>query len=216
MDDLVGELQRDIAQQLLPPSMRNDRHAEAQANRRQLIADTWYRWTQEIFCDATGLVMGGPSFLYAFSAHLRMIQRGDYSRLPTDLQLSSHPVTWLRIQFLVERAHTLGFDVVAQDVADEWSTVARAMGVAEEYYGYYDPAIGRSVMRIVTDMLVESDPRACTQEEAAGRGWGAGTNSLVGLLNWAWQVYLTEPGRYSLWETEMIQQLLMEDIGARD
>ncbi len=211
MDDLVGELQREIAQLLLPPSMRNDRHAEEQANRRQIIADTWYRWTQEIFCDATGLIMGGPSFLYAFSAHLRMIQRGDYSRLPTDLQLSSHPVTWLRIRLLAERAHLLGFGPIAQAIADEWSAVAEAMGVTEEYYGYFDPAIGRSVMHVVDDMLVESDPRACTPEEAACRGWDGGSDSLVSLLNRAWQIYLTEPDRYLLWESEMIHQLLMAE-----
>lgn len=210
MDDLVGELQREIAQILLPSSMRNDRHAEEQANQRQIIVDTWYRWVQEIFCDATGLLMGGPSFLHAFSAHLRMMQQADYIRLPNNLQLSSHPVTWLRIQLLTERAHLSGLGSIAQLITDEWLAVARAMGVTEEHYGYYNPAIGRSVMRIVDDMLVESNPRACTPEEATGGEDYAGMDSLVSLLNKAWQIYLTEPDRYPQWETEVLQDLLAE------
>lgn len=210
MDDLVGELQREIAQILLPSSMRNDRHAEEQANQRQIIVDTWYCWVQEIFCDATGLLMGGPSFLHAFSAHLRMMQRADYIRSPNNLQLSSHPVTWLRIQLLTERAHLSGLGSIAQLITDEWLTVARAMGVTEEHYGYYNPTIGRSVMRIVDDMLVESNPRACTPEEATEGEDYAGMDSLVSLLNKAWQIYLTEPDRYPQWETEVIQDLLAE------
>jgi hypothetical protein len=65
MDDFVGEFQRKVEDVLAPPSQRNDQHADIQAGQRQTIVDTWYRWSQELFCDAVGLTIGGPSFIRA-------------------------------------------------------------------------------------------------------------------------------------------------------
>src|SRR5258708_128959 len=60
MDDLVRALQEAIGQHILPPSSRNDRYAPMQSDQRQAIVDVWYPWVQELFCDATGFIIGGP------------------------------------------------------------------------------------------------------------------------------------------------------------
>jgi len=84
------------------------------------------------------------------------------------------------------------------------------MGVAEDYHGYYDSVIGRLVTQTVEDMLVEAAPRPYTTGEAAGDGWQNGADSVVRLLNWAWQQYLKDSSHYAVWETEAIQRYLAE------
>jgi hypothetical protein len=171
MDDLVKELQRKISHMLVPLSQRNDRHAQDQAVRRQAIVDTWYSWTQEFFCDAVGLTIGGPAYLHAFSAYLNSLDRGEFHRQPADLYGSAHPVTWLRIKSLTVRAAAAGHTEQAQRIATEWDTVARALGVAEDYHGVYGQPLEEAVARSIDDMLIEAAPRACTDDEAAGEAW---------------------------------------------
>lgn len=208
MDDLVGALQRAISQHILPPSSRNDQYASLQNEQRQAIVDVWYPWVQELFCDAVGFIMGGPSFLHAFSTHLRMLERGDLVQSPLNLQRSTHPVAWLRVKLLAERAAAAGFTAEAQAVNDEWMAVAQAMGVVEDYHGYYDPAIGSLVTQTVEDMLIEAAPHPCTVEEAAGGAWQDDIDSIVRLLNWAWQQYFAESAHYEGWEAAIIQRFL--------
>jgi hypothetical protein len=208
MDDLVGALQQAISQHILPPSSRNDQYATLQNEQHQAIVDVWYPWVQELFCDAAGFIMGGPSFLHAFSTHLRMLERGDLVQSPLNLQRSTHPVAWLRVKLLAERAAAAGFTVEAQEVNDEWMVIAQAMGVVEDYHGYYDTTIGSLVTQTVEDMLIEAAPRPCMAEEAAGGAWQDGTDSIVRLLNWAWQQYLAKSPHYKGWEAAIIQRFL--------
>ncbi len=205
MDDLVGALQRAIARHLEPASRRNDRHAEEQARQRQRIVNAWYSWVQEFFCDAVGLLIGGPAFLQAFAAYLSMLAPGDFGLAPEDLQQSTHPITWLRIQALVERARGLGYHAAADAVERQWRTVAGAVGAREDYHGFYDSTIGAELRRTVDDMLVEADPRACTADEAAAGDWCAATDTPIRLLNWAWQTYLDNPDDYRDWEHGIVQ-----------
>lgn len=206
MDELVGELQREVEEVLMPPSQRNDRHADVQAAQRQAIIDTWYRWAQELFCDAVGLTIGGPAFLYAFSEYLGSLQRGDFYRQPADLEHSEHPVTWLRIGLLVERARASGFDGPAGEVEREWSVIAHTMGVAEDYHGFYDDELSAALAKTIDDMLTEAEPHRCTQSEASGEGWETQPDDLVCLLNAAWRVYSSSSGSYTDWEEKALHQ----------
>lgn len=208
MDALVGDLQQAISQHILPPSARNDRYAKVQREQQQAIVKVWYAWAQEFFCDATGFIMGGPSFLHAFSTHLRMLERGDLVQSPLNLRSNTHPVTWLRVKLLAARATAAGFATEAQIIISEWEAVAQAIGVVEDYHGYYDTTIGALVNQAIEDMLIEAAPRPYTAEEAAGGGWQMSADSIVRLLNWAWQQYLADPAQYAVWENSIIQRLL--------
>lgn len=208
MDDLVGELQREVEDVLMPPSQRNDRHADVQAAQRQTIVDTWYRWAQELFCDAVGLTIGGPCFLFAFSGYLGTMQRGDFYRQPADLEHSEHPVTWLRMRLLVERARASGFEDLAGEVERTWNVVARTMGVAEDYHGFYDDALSAPLAKTIDDMLTEAEPRRCSQSEASGEGWSVQPDALVCLLNEAWRVYRSSPSAYGDWEDKAMRRFL--------
>src|ERR1051326_2347954 len=70
MDALVTELQLKIDELLEPMSQRNDPKARVQKEFQATVTATWYKWTQELYCDAVGLTMVGPAFLRAFTGFL--------------------------------------------------------------------------------------------------------------------------------------------------
>ncbi len=194
MDDLVSDLQQDLDQLLVPPSQRNDQHGEVQAAQRRVIVTRWHTWANEIFCDAVGLVIGGPSFLYAFSEHLSTMGRGDFYRPYQDLCDAEHPVTWLRIQLLASRARRLQWKDAADQVDATWAELAQAMEINEDYHGFYDDRFRLSIDARVDEMLTEAAPRGCSQQEAA-----CDPDSIVGLLNSAWRQFRANPETYAAW-----------------
>jgi hypothetical protein len=208
MDDLVGELQREIEDVLIPISQRNDRHADIQAGHRQVIVDTWYRWAQEFFCDAVGFTIGGPCFLHAFSAYVGTMERGDFYRQPIDLQHSEHPVTRLRVKLLCNRAQAQGFEDTAEAIEKEWNIVADLMGIHDDYHGFYDDSLEQPVTRIMDDMLTEAGARRCSISEAGGNEWNEEPFAFVSLLNQAWKVYQNNPNDYEVWESSVLSRII--------
>ena len=203
-DNLVGELQQAVAARLLPASRRNDPHAAHQAAERQAIVDTWYGWAQELFCDALGFTVGGPCFLHAFASHLSRLEAGDYYQSPEVLRAGEHPVTMLRIQFLLRRARNSGFMKLADDVGAIWSVIGVGLGVIEDYHGFYMPSLDGPIEAILDDMLTVASPRPVTPQEAAGDGWDPATDSPVRLFNRAWSMKLALPETYDRWEQSEI------------
>jgi hypothetical protein len=110
MDDLVGDLQRQIQEILLPVSQRNDMHTAYQASLRQQIVNTWYRWAQEIFCDAVGFEIDGPCFVNALAEYIAELHSTDFHRSEDHLRGSTHPIMALRIELLISRARARGYD----------------------------------------------------------------------------------------------------------
>lgn len=208
LDDIVRELQADVEDILLPVSMRNDRHAEQQASRRQAVVDTWYRWAQELFCDAVGLVIGGPAFLSAFSAHLAGLDRGDYYRDVDDLRGSSHPVTWIRIQALAARAGRTGLQQQAVATGDQWNKMAELMRVRPDFHGYFDAGLLPAIGRALDDMLIETAPRHFRQEEIESSTILADDITPIHLVNAAWRVVRDHTVQYSAWEEALITRWL--------
>jgi hypothetical protein len=208
MDDLVRDLQKAIEDLLKPAAERNDRHSAVKAEERQAIAYTWYRWAQELFCDMVGLTIGGPCFLRAFSGYLGTMDRGDFYREPDDLRYSTHPVKWLRIKLLIERAKGAGFAEVARDAEEEWKTVATTMGMSEDYHGFYDKTFEVAVLKTLDDMLIEAGPRSCSGSEAGVQRDAGRADSIVAVLNEAWQVYISDSAGYPSWESATLRKLL--------
>jgi hypothetical protein len=208
MDALVRDLQLAIDDVLMPASQRNDRYSDVMTSQRQEIADTWYAWIQELFCDAVGFSIGGPAFLYVFSHFLGMMDQGNFYRRPKDLKYSSHPVTWLRVGFLSRRVAKAGFSKLSVSVENEWGAVAHLLGVREDYHGFYDESLDQIVTQTIEDMLIEATPRPFSAREAEGGDWSPEKDSLVCLFNWAWQVYSSNPDHYANWEAAKIEELL--------
>jgi hypothetical protein len=209
MNDLVRDLQIAIDDILIPASQRNDRYSDIMTSQRQEIAYTWYRWIQELFCDAVGFTIGGPSFLHAFSRFFGIRDQGDFYRQPNALKFTTHPVTWLRVNFLAIRVEASGFRDLSRRIEREWRTVAESMGVHEDYHGFYDESLKRVVLNTIEDMVIEAGPRQFQEAEAKGKEC-LPDNSLVHLLNQAWQVYTADPANYPMWEDRQVSQLLNE------
>jgi hypothetical protein len=212
MNELVSELQYFVNDLLMPASQRNDRYAVDVAAQRQEISYTWYAWAQELFCDTVGFYIGGPSFIHAFSYYLGMRNQSNYYRQPEDLRLSSHPVTWLRVHFLSRLAYGADYPELAKQIEIEWRSVARLMGVREDYHGFYDESLDEVITHTIEDMLVEAEPRRFTKSEAESNRWSPDLDSPVQLFNWAWRVYIDTPTKYLTWEAIQVERLLTRKL----
>jgi hypothetical protein len=212
MDDLIKEFQVHIAEMLSSLSQRNDKHAAELNTKRQSVINRWYEWTQEIFCDAVGLTMGGPAYLYAFSAFCNNLSRSDLWLSSEDLERSKHPVTWLRIRLLARRAKEMGLMEDALSVEQEWNALASVMGVFADYHGYFEDSMEDEVHRVINDMLTVASPRQFMEEEvkfdSALEADVATGDSPVILLNKAWQVHKRQPHLYAEWERRAIASYL--------
>ena len=210
MNELVSELQAEISDLLAPGVVRNDSYRKAQERKRMSIVETWYAWAQEFFCDAVGFVMGGASFTDAYSMYFRMLGRSEYH--VEKLAHRSHPVTWIRIQLLADRARQMGYEEVSADLEEEWDKIASALGIVKNYNGFYDPTFLPIIQRKLNDMLTETTPREFHESEVLGKELKSTFTSPVELLNSAWQRFRTDPDNYREWEENAIARFIETDI----
>ena len=207
MDTLVRELQETLAELLEPDVQRDDRYAQTDIERRRQIVEVWYEWAQELFCDAVGVRIGGPAFASAFSMYLRMRGRGEYHLSPEDLARRVHPVTWLRIQLLADRERRMDQDKEADELETTWTTIAKELGIVEDYYGFYDPQFLPAIRQTIDDMVTEAAPLNFA-ERARSPSQAVSSDPPVELLNQAWQRFRADPEGYRVWEKKAIAAFL--------
>ena len=206
MDDLVQNLQEQIEALLLRIRPPKGPPTPEQERERSVIVETWYEWAQELFSDAVGYMIGGPAFLQAFSMYLRMRGRAEYHVPSAQLAHREHPVAWLRIRFLADRARNRGHVAEAQEIEIAWKEIAGALGVREDYNGFYDPQFRPLIQQTLDDMLTEAGPVDFTEQEPS---MGAEPSlSPVALLNQAWQFFTADPRTYRAWEEPAITAFL--------
>jgi hypothetical protein len=205
LDDLVGEFQQVVEAALLPASQRNDQYSQTQMRLRQSIVEAWYSWTQELFCDAIGLTIGGPCFLLSFSNYMAKYQTADFYRQPSNLHGSTHPVSWLRIQILVDRARQRGYEQTADLVIRQWQQTADLLRITEDYHGFYTDSLKPDLVKTLDDMLVEVSPRECSAEEANAVAGQERQGDLIDLLNRAWCEFGENPSQFSNWERQVFR-----------
>ncbi len=157
MRDLIEEFQQVIESGLQQLSGRNDYYSEQHSGLSKAISERWFEWTHEFFCDAIGLHLGGAAYLHAFSSYVHFLDPYDYVAEPNDLQKSTHPLSWMRIRLLAERARRLGLGNEADDVECEWKTVLDQLQVDEDYHGYFDDSLQSHLQNTLDDMLTCAD-----------------------------------------------------------
>ena len=203
MDGLVRDLQVRIAELLEPLARRNDAHAQAEEQQRAIIVFAWYKWAQELFCDAVGLTIGGPAFIHAFNRYLRISPRTEYHCPPDELGLRPHPVTWLRARLLARRARELDCGATADAMEQQWATIAATLSIVEDYYGFYEKKFLPAIWRTLDDMLVETDPYRFTKQDLGDEGC-IPDSTPVHLLNRAWHQFKSNPDEYQSWERRSV------------
>lgn len=208
MNELVKELQKKIEDQLRTPFQNNDPVSEEDKKRSMIVVETWYEWMQELYCDAVGLQIGGTTYLKTFSQYLLLSGKTAFYVKVGDLAKRSHPVTMIRIKFLVSRAKKLGLQKEAEQLEEEWNAVAAALGMKEEYFGYYSDDYHDDINSILDDMIEESCPMLfsdfCSPEIT---DYDAIRDNYLQLINLAWRKYTTDPLGYSAWERGILQTL---------
>ena len=206
MDDLVKDFQRVVAGALAPRSIRGSGAAKAAAFRQQVVT-AWFAWVQEFYCDAVGIMIGGPSFLEAFS-HFFRTRSNDQYYVPREEQLRRrHPVTWLRTKMLVDRARKHGLNELADAIETGWAETAKAIGIQEEYEGTWSNDFFIPLRQTLDDMIEESQPPVHKPEDISVAE-SASSPTAVQLCNLAWMKFEAASGAYRAWERTAIEGFL--------
>jgi hypothetical protein len=142
--------------------------------------------------------------------YLRMRGPDQYRVSPEQLAGRSHPVTWLRVRLLADRARRAGRCADADVLEEAWNQIGASMDIDEDYYGFYDDSFLEPVQVTIDDMLVEAAPRHFRDHEVLAAHPGAAPSSPVHLLNIAWRTFLDNPGGYGRWEETAIDAFLAE------
>jgi hypothetical protein len=205
---LVEHLQETIAELLTPGVQRDDLHDRIEVAKRTTIVETWYEWAQELFCDAVGLMIGGPAYAYAFSMHLQMLGRGHFHLPAEELARRDHPVTWLRIQLLAHRARRVGYREDADILETRWKTLATVMGIVADYHGFYEEEFHPAIQQTIDDMLTEAAPVMYSDDIAGPSSRTSPFPSPVSLLNQAWRKFWENQDEFRGWEEQVIAAFL--------
>lgn len=203
-DAIVGELQRKIEQILSPRSVRNDARAAAEARERAAIVETWYEWAQELFCDAVGLSIGGPAYLFAFSSYLQLLGAGDFPGDGLRNARDTHPPTRLRVEMLTSRADRLQLREAAQSVRLDWEAISSALEFTGDYFGMFVSEIEVPLQDSI-DRLIDMS-RLRKFETAEVSSVLAPYRNPIELTNAAWLAFNNDPEGYSGWESEAIRR----------
>jgi hypothetical protein len=200
MDLLALELQKEISRLLEPNAIRGDAYSQLQEVRRTEIVETWFEWTQEIFCDAVGLIIGGPAFAHSFSFYFRMLGKDEFTIRREELIGSTHPVTWLRIRLLADRLRRMGFEDIAKNIELSWNKVADLLKLKEDYFGFYELEFLPIVQEKIEDMLLEANPRQFHEQELSCLNEEVNGVTPVQLVNQAWSNFIADSEGYGAWE----------------
>lgn len=203
MEDLIAEFQNKLSGYLRPLVSQDDETYLNNLNKGADIVETWREWMEELFCDAVGLTIGGKAYLGAFSHFIRLGGVKEFFVQEKYLSKRSHPVSLLRVRFLAERARTLGLGSEADQLEQEWNELVHALGVREDYFGYFEDYYMPDISTLLDDMLTQADPITFDRIED--------TKELHGyyiLVQSAWDHFLTDPNSYPNWEYAAINDFL--------
>jgi hypothetical protein len=204
MDDLVRDLQKKLSA-YMTPAVRKSSGGKSSVDLTTQMVETWYEWIQELFCDAVGVEIGGVTYVRAFSYYLRMQGRSAFYRPEKDLFNSSHPVTLIRIKFIVRRCHALGLTKEANELEQEWNTIAKALGAPEDYYGFYEDKWQDEIDSTLNDMITEAAPIRYADYVQDKMSW-------IGLIHEAWREFERDPKTYKAWEQQKLASIFSSKI----
>jgi hypothetical protein len=210
LDAVVGSFQRSVESLLEPRFLRNDMRSDAETRERRVIVETWYTWTQEIFCDAVGLSIGGPGFVYAFSAHMRLRGRSAFEPVHEKLPHSSHPPAGIRMRLLCHRLAQLGQRQGGQKMETEWDAISTALDAKPDYFGYYSDEFLESLTTTTDRMLTIVGPCDFGSKDLGHDELPVDEWTPVYLVNRAWNLFHQDYKLYREWEPVAIDRFLKQ------
>lgn len=195
--DLISEFQKVVTAHMAPATVRDRPSRSRDEKFRSDVVRKWYPWLLELFCDAVGLTIGGPGFLRAFSQFFRLKDNKQYYMPREDLLdvRITHPVTWLRIMLLCDRARRSGMNDVAARVENDWNRIAALRTITQDFCGVWADEYLVPFQNTVDNMLIEAGPPRWADLQATRQA-----NDLTALIERAWEVFDDDPEGYSAWE----------------
>ena len=206
LEDLIAEFQNKLSKILQPAISQSDSKYQSYIEKAADIVETWREWMEELFCDAVGLMIGGKTYLLAFSHFIRLGGLKEFFVAEKYLAKRSHPVSLLRVRFLAERSRRFGLVTEADELEEEWQAIANALGINEDYFGYFEEQYRGSINSLLDDMLTEANPKLFTELEEV-----QDESSYYNLTHSAWQRFISDPDGYSEWEKQKVKEIL-DDI----
>lgn len=197
LEPLVRSLQAFVEGEVMPGLQRDDPTTARYLERARKIVQLWYFWTEELFCDAVALRIGGDSFLSAFSSYFGWKGKMELRLAPEEILKSSHPVSWLRVKFLGLAAEGMGLAEGAARMRHEWEALAKHHEVSEDYFGAYEHRFEPVVREAVEAMTRVVD-------EGSEGGWTDSLAPLTAPLSEAWTVFRKSPREFPVWEGKLL------------
>jgi hypothetical protein len=109
------------------------------------------------------------------------------------------------MKLLLSQASARGLTATADAIANEWATIARTMGVVEDYHGFYDDDLEAPICRALNDALTEVAPRAFLHSETSTNvSTVTEEDTPVSLVHRAWGVFFGSETDYPTWEGQAI------------
>jgi hypothetical protein len=136
--------------------------------------------------------------------YLRMRGRREYQVPEDELAYRDHPLSWLRIRVLADQMRQANLHQQAIALEEIWKSLAEAMSIQEEHFGYHDEAFLQMLRQTIEDMLTETNHRRFTEEEISVEKPVSSESSPIHLLNHAWVTFLREPTQYGEWQKQVM------------
>ncbi|MFT3703011.1 MAG: hypothetical protein QM802_11610 [Agriterribacter sp.] len=206
MVDLIISMQDKMEELLIQPFQQNDSKFQRDRAKAKSIIEAWYDWIEELFCDLVGLTIGGPAFLRTFSLYLRMSGREAFYLNDKELERTTHPVSRIRIKFLVERAKIMGFVNEAMMIESEWQQMASLMKVSQVYHGYYSNSYDSIINETLDNMLEEACPIRFVDFVVSESSYVFGESNYIQLVDEAWKQHEKNYEKYDDWEIEIVDK----------
>ncbi|RLE15098.1 hypothetical protein DRJ04_01130 [Candidatus Aerophobetes bacterium] len=168
------------------------------------IHDQWKDyWLEEFFSDLFALYTLGPA--YAWS-HLHVtIKKSENVYNFSIILPQTHPSDDARMRMLIMGLKILGFTEAAKTILSKWKTIPLTKDgqpVVEYQYAYVD-----DLMEEIASIFLEGIKGSEFSIVTPKRLENLGEDSIVKLLNKAWEVFWQNPSTFREWEEKEVQRL---------
>jgi len=160
-------------------------------------------WINEFFCDLFALYVLGPAYAWSH-LHLTIKKSEDVYKFSTILP-QTHPSDDSRTRMLLIGLNRLGFKKEASSILSKWNNmplVLNAEPVVEYQYAYPEDLM-KEVAELFLEGLKDGNFSIISPNNLKERN----SNSIIKILNDAWNLFWKNPDIFRYWEEKTIQKL---------
>jgi len=163
-------------------------------------------WLKEFFCDLFALYTLGPA--YAWSNMFLTTKKFENVYEFSDILPQTHPSDDSRMRMLIIGLKKLGFNEEAELLENQWNSMSFVVDTqpVNEYQYAYPADLLAEIAELFLCGLKECNFSIITPENIKNLD----PNSIVGILNRAWQIFTDNPEEFLKWEEEIVNQLKQE------